>query len=132
VEDHIASALPANGLWRAGAAGRPLSHPFSKLELSCRLIRPRTSMNGFKLGRCGRACKPRATKEGISDVRASGGWSAFVDTQLVHRRATMGIGLTARGEKQINFLDAPGDGLVGTQADPAVVALSNGKFYCRL
>src|SRR3974390_1236032 len=36
--------------------------------------------------------------------------------------------LTPRGEKQINFSDAFGDGLVGTQADPAVTALSNGTF----
>jgi len=33
-----------------------------------------------------------------------------------------------RGEKQINFLDSSTDGLAGTQADPAVTALSNGNF----
>jgi hypothetical protein len=32
------------------------------------------------------------------------------------------------GEKQINFSGIAGDGLVGTQADPAVAALSNGNF----
>lgn len=36
--------------------------------------------------------------------------------------------LTPFGEKQINFSDLAGDGLVGTQADPAVTALSNRNF----
>lgn len=35
---------------------------------------------------------------------------------------------TPLGEKQVNFSDLSGDGLVGTQADPAVTALSNGNF----
>jgi hypothetical protein len=35
---------------------------------------------------------------------------------------------TPLGERQINFLDSSTDGLVGTQADPAVTALSNGNF----
>ncbi len=35
---------------------------------------------------------------------------------------------TPLGEKQVNFSDIAGDGLVGTQADPAVAALSNGNF----
>ena len=41
----------------------------------------------------------------------------------------MGTGLKALGEKQVNFsLDGSADGVAGTQADPAVTALSNGDF----
>jgi hypothetical protein len=41
----------------------------------------------------------------------------------------MGTGLSALGEKQVNFsVDGTTDGLAGTQADPAVTALSNGDF----
>jgi hypothetical protein len=43
-------------------------------------------------------------------------------------RATMAIILLPLGEKQVNFSDLSGDGLVGTQGDPAVAALSNGNF----
>ncbi len=40
----------------------------------------------------------------------------------------MSIFLNPLGEKQVNFSGIAGDGLVGTQAGPAVVALSNGNF----
>jgi hypothetical protein len=41
----------------------------------------------------------------------------------------MGTGLRGLGEKQVNFsASGVNDGLAGTQADPAVVALSNGDF----
>ena len=41
----------------------------------------------------------------------------------------MGTGLKALGEKQVNFsVDGSTDGVAGTQADPAVTALSNGDF----
>jgi FG-GAP-like repeat len=41
----------------------------------------------------------------------------------------MGTGLNALGEKQVNFsLNGSADGVAGTQADPAVTALSNGDF----
>lgn len=41
----------------------------------------------------------------------------------------MGTGLQALGEKQVNFrINGSTDGVAGTQADPAVTALSNGEF----
>src|SRR4051794_27081901 len=41
----------------------------------------------------------------------------------------MSTGLTPLGEQQINFATGgAGDGLSGTQTDPAVTALSNGNF----
>src|SRR4051812_42079422 len=40
----------------------------------------------------------------------------------------MGTGLTALGEVQVNFLAASGNGLTGTQADPAVTAVPGGDF----
>jgi FG-GAP-like repeat len=41
----------------------------------------------------------------------------------------MGTGLTALGEQQVNFSENGGTGgVAGTQADPAVTALSNGDF----
>ena len=41
----------------------------------------------------------------------------------------MGTGLTALGEKQVNFsVDGGAGGVAGTQADPAVAALANGDF----
>ncbi|HTZ67158.1 MAG TPA: hypothetical protein VMB83_06785, partial [Roseiarcus sp.] len=41
----------------------------------------------------------------------------------------MGTGLNPLGEKQVNFsLNGSADGVTGTQADPAVAALSNGEF----
>ncbi len=41
----------------------------------------------------------------------------------------MGTGLKGQGERQVDFTeDGSANGMVGTQADPAVTALANGDF----